>query len=114
MIATQRGNFYNVQLSADDVAQWASRWPCFGERRPLLFQFDARNGDLVDLGEDESGMDDAGLAALANDAALAGAELLDLPGVAAIREPFADRESVNALCESALMQAHAAWKESGQ
>lgn len=79
---------YRVSLDESDVRRFADRWPCYSERRPIAFVFSRENGDLVDTDGDESGTAGDGLAALANDASLAGALALGLAGVAAMREPF--------------------------
>ena len=61
----KQGALTRVTVSRDDVAAFARRWPCFGKVRALSFTFDA-NG-LVDLSGDR-GMDESGVAALADDA----------------------------------------------
>ncbi|MGF3942970.1 hypothetical protein ACQX8E_15060, partial [Staphylococcus aureus] len=43
------GCFYTVQCTERDVTEFARRWPCFGPRVPITFQFDKRNGGLVDV-----------------------------------------------------------------
>lgn len=60
------GCMFTVQLSESDVIDWAYSWPCFGDRRRLWFQFDKRNGDLVDMAD--SDCDQGGLLALSHDA----------------------------------------------
>lgn len=99
MKAELSGGAYSVRLDESDVRAFAERWPCYGERRPIAFTFSAENGDLVDIEGDESGTDEAGLAALANDSAYAGALILELGDVAALRRPFADPGSP--ICEAA-------------
>lgn len=44
------GAFYTVTVLAREVYDFAIRWPCSGLRRnkPVTFQFDKRNGDLID------------------------------------------------------------------
>lgn len=79
---------YRVSLDSRDVCAFAERWPCYGERNELAFVFSRENGDLIDLEGDDSDNDEAGIVALANDAALAGALALGLPFVASLREPF--------------------------
>lgn len=73
---------------------FASRWPCYGERRPLAFEFSRANGDLLDVLGDDSDNDESGIVALCNDAALAGAIALDLPAVIALRSCYGDAESI--------------------
>lgn len=60
------GKVFKVFVSRREVAAFAECWPCFGPKRPLRFAFDAK-GDLVDIAGD-SGMDGAGVSALAEDA----------------------------------------------
>lgn len=61
------GVFYRVNVSESDVREFARRWPCFGTPRALWFEFDRRNGDLVDM-SDDSGLDPSGVLALSHDA----------------------------------------------
>lgn len=60
------GCFYTVQLSANDVSQFARKWLGFGSIRPVWFQF-SNNGDLIDC-SDNSGIDDAASVAMSHDA----------------------------------------------
>lgn len=62
------GCFYTVQCTSDDVAGFAAKWPCFGPRNPIAFQFDKRNGDLVDVLGDTANNDESGIRALSEDA----------------------------------------------
>ena len=94
MKAELNGTSYSVALDESDVLQWAERWPCYGERRPLAFEYDARNGDLIDVQGDNSDNDELGIVALANDAGLAGALALGLLEVVAMRSTYGDAESV--------------------
>jgi len=45
------GAFFTVQCTTDDVEKFATTWPCSGFRYgdTIEFQFDKRNGDLVDV-----------------------------------------------------------------
>lgn len=61
------GCFFTVQLSESDVIEWTQSWPCFGPRRSIWFQFDKRNGDLVDMKECPNN-DESGILALSADA----------------------------------------------
>ena len=61
------GCFVTVTVSEREVKDFAAQWPCFGEAGALAFQFDAKNGDLVDLRGD-MGMDECGVNALCEDA----------------------------------------------
>jgi hypothetical protein len=85
---------YIVRLDESDVMQWAERWPCYGTRRPLAFEFSASNGDLVDMQGEDSGNDESGILALSNDCALAGALALGLADVTDMRRHYGDAESV--------------------
>ena len=84
---------YRVELDESDVSRFAGRWPCYGERRPMAFVFTRDCGDLIEIDGDESGTDESGLAALANDAAYSGAVVLGLRSVAEMRRPYSDDES---------------------
>lgn len=62
------GCFYSVTCSRDDIRDFVSSWPCCGipDERPITFQFEKSNGDLVDIeGTDYDGAD---LVALSEDA----------------------------------------------
>lgn len=67
------GCFFTVCVSEWEVREWARTWPCFGPRRAIWFQFDKRNGDLVDMksGADRD-CDPSGILALSRDAQLWG------------------------------------------
>src|SRR5262245_35488043 len=44
------GSFYSVSVSRSEVETFKDRWPCSGlPDRGVTFQFDKRNGDLVDI-----------------------------------------------------------------
>lgn len=88
---------YCVELDRDDVVEWAERWPCYGARHPLAFQFSRANGDLIDVKGAES---ESGAAAICNDACVAGALALGLPGVLALRSCYGDAEAVAAMLAS--------------
>jgi hypothetical protein len=66
------GCFYSVQLNRDDVANFKAQWPCNGmPTAPIWFQFDKRNGDLVDMKPsnwEERGADGGAMVALSQDA----------------------------------------------
>lgn len=50
MRARDNGCFYSVSVSEDDVRTFKAQWPCSGlPTRSIWFQFDKRNGNLVDL-----------------------------------------------------------------
>lgn len=80
------GIYYSVLVSEREVENFARRWPCFGNVRAYWFQFDKRNGDLIDTDANEEDADGAGIVALAEDAMLYGARRLRLFDVLAIRE----------------------------
>ena len=60
------GAFFTVQVSAQDVREFSYHWPCFGNVRPMWFQY-SNSGDLVDM-SDSTGMDESGILALSRDA----------------------------------------------
>lgn len=93
MKAELQGSSYSVALDESDVESFARLWPCYGERRPLVFQFDARNGDLIDLEGDDSDNDERGVVVLSNEAGLAGAVVLKLDSVLGLRWPLYMAES---------------------
>ena len=76
MRAYDNGCFFTVSCSRAEVETFASRWPCFGERKPLWFQFDKRNGDLIDTNQIEGEQDGNGVLALCDDAKRYGAKRL--------------------------------------
>ena len=78
MRTLDNGTFFTVFAFPREVAEFASKWPCFGEPRLLWFQFDRRNGDLTDLGPNDDGLDGAGVAALADDCKAVGIKRLKL------------------------------------
>ena len=96
MICTLEGTSYSVTVTSAEVISFAATWPCHGLDldSEYVFQFDARNGDLVevsalrdgirldDVTEDEDG---SALGALCDDACLTGAEELGLRDVLGIR-----------------------------
>lgn len=50
MKAFDNGSFYSCQCSTNDVRMFNSTWPCSViPNRPMWFQWDKRNGDLVDM-----------------------------------------------------------------
>lgn len=71
------GAFFRVTCSESDVEEFARRWPCYGARRPVAFEFHKESGDLVDVTGD-SGMDESGVRALSEDAQEYGAARLGL------------------------------------
>lgn len=80
MKAHDNGCFYSVQLSTADVENFKDQWPCNGmPSRPIWFQFDKRNGDLVDMRPanwEERGADGSAMLALAEDAQNYGKKML--------------------------------------
>jgi hypothetical protein len=60
------GAFYTVTVTAREVQNFRQSWPCSNLRnRPVTFQFDKRNGDLVDSNDSEKHPDADGGAVLA-------------------------------------------------
>jgi hypothetical protein len=50
MRARNNGSLYTVSISRQEVEEFKDRWPCSGlPDRAISFQFDKRNGDLVDI-----------------------------------------------------------------
>ena len=44
------GCFYSVSVSASEVDDFKQSWPCSNlPEKPIWFQFDKKNGDLVDM-----------------------------------------------------------------
>jgi len=81
MQAFDNGCFYTVTVTTREVEAFARRWPCSGLRaRPVTFQFEKRNGDLVDSNDQQQHprADGAALVALSEDAGRYGAERLKL------------------------------------
>lgn len=63
------GSFYNVSVSRADVEAFKRTYPCSGlPDKAFTFQFDKRNGDLVDIWPDSLRYDGPGLLALSQDA----------------------------------------------
>ena len=70
------GRFVTVRVPSEDVRRFRSVWPCSGldPYKGGSFTFDARNGDLVDLGggfverKANPDIDGAAICALADDA----------------------------------------------
>lgn len=61
------GCFHSVRVTRREVEAFKRSWPCSGlPERSFWFQFDKRNGDLVDLSPSE--YDGADLLALSQDA----------------------------------------------
>ena len=49
-IYNARSAFVTVEFEPEDVARFAAQWPCFdGPEDGVSFEFDTRNGDLVDM-----------------------------------------------------------------
>ena len=62
------GVFYTVQATRADVEAFKRSYPCSGlPNRAISFQYDKRNGDLVDITPESSGFDGPGLLALSQD-----------------------------------------------
>ena len=78
MRAYDNGCFFTVLCSESDVDAFADRWPCFGTRKTLWFQWDKRNGDLVDTNQIDGEQDGAGVLALSDDAKAYGVRRLKI------------------------------------
>jgi hypothetical protein len=76
------GIFFTVLCSERDVSEFAGKWPCFGNVRSYWFQFDKRNGDLVDTNHIDGETDGAGIVALSYDCQRYGAQRLRLSHIA--------------------------------
>ena len=72
------GCFFSVTCSKSDVYKFARQWPCFGRIRAYWFQFDKRNGDLVDTNHKDGETDDSGIRVLADNAKSYGVRRLKL------------------------------------
>jgi len=72
------GSFFMVSCSKNDVYCFASKWPCFGRIKAYWFQFDKRNGDLVNTNHCDGQTSGGGIDALCNDAKAYGAKRLGL------------------------------------
>ena len=66
------GCFYSVTVTRAEVESFKDQWPCNGlPERAIWFQFDKRNGDLVDMRPsnlEERGADGGAVLALSQDA----------------------------------------------
>lgn len=98
MICELHGSVYTVTVTNAELCDFARSWPAnrFDTDGEYLFQYDARNGDLVDLSavsadgmEREIGEEEDGdwMAALSEEAGMVGAETLGLRDVMAVRYP---------------------------
>ena len=82
MKAFDNGCFFSVQCDRFDVMAFKEQWPCNGmPDSPIWFQFDKRNGDLVDMKPsnwEERGADGSAMVALSEDAQNYGIKRLKL------------------------------------
>lgn len=63
------GCFYSVQVTRAEVEGFKDSWPCSTlPDRAITFQYDKRNGDLVDITPDSADFDGPDLLALSQDA----------------------------------------------
>lgn len=73
------GLFYTVMATRWDVEAFNNQWPCSGlPNRAITFQFDKRNGDLVDIRPDSERFDGPALVALSQDCQAYGKKRLKL------------------------------------
>lgn len=49
MRAFDNGSYYVVTYSENDAVDFSAQWPCSTVRGSGSFEFDKRNGDLVDV-----------------------------------------------------------------
>lgn len=74
------GSFFTVHVLTEDVVEFKRTWPCSDlPDRPIRFEFDKRNGDLVDM--HPTSIDGADASALAADARAQGIKRLNLTGL---------------------------------
>ncbi len=79
------GCFYSVAVSRAEVEAFKATWPCSGlPDRAIWFQFDKRNGDLVDIRP--SDIDGEDLLALSHDAQAYGKRRTAQPAPATTRD----------------------------
>ncbi len=77
MKAFDNGCFYSVTVSRREVEAFKDNWPCSNlPDRWIWFQFDKRNGDLVDINPND--IDGEDLLALSHDAQAYGKRKLKL------------------------------------
>lgn len=82
MQAFDNGSYFTVTVTRREIEAFAARWPCSGMRSPrraLTFQFEKRNGDLVDLTGEAPGYDEGAVSALADHAKEYGRRRLGIP-----------------------------------
>lgn len=75
------GSSYAVTVTAREVEDFGSRWPCANlPFRGVRFEFDSRNGDLLDVTPnlEELGADGGAVLALCEDAQTYGKKRLQL------------------------------------
>lgn len=69
MTTKDLGSIVRVRVSARDVETFNSEWPCSGiPERAISFDFERKNGDLVDIYPNSESFDGAALSALCDDA----------------------------------------------
>ena len=83
MRAYDNGCLYSTQCTSRDVDKFKSQWTCNGmPTAAIWFQFDKRNGDLVDMKPsnwEERGADGSAMVALSQDAQTYAKRKLGLP-----------------------------------
>ena len=75
------GSAVTVTVTRREIDEFRRSWPCSGlSDKPVTFQFDKRNGDLIDSNDaaNHPNADGSALVALAADAKLVGWTRLDL------------------------------------
>lgn len=82
MRTTDKGSTYGVSVSAREVSEFKAKWPCSGmPNQAIWFEFEKRNGDLVDLipsNWEERGANGSAMVALSQDAQAFGKKSLNL------------------------------------
>lgn len=63
------GSFVRVQISARDISSFNSTWPCSDlPERGAWFEFQRKNGDIVDMSPGLMNADGSAVSALCDDA----------------------------------------------
>ncbi len=68
MIVKDRGRYYSVCISENDIYRFNGQWPGSRMKRAFCAEFDKRNGDLVDLTGKGSRVDGPEVTAIVEDA----------------------------------------------
>ncbi|QBX06479.1 hypothetical protein H1O16_gp066 [Burkholderia phage BcepSaruman] len=90
-----------MQCTTADVEAFARKWPGFGPRVPITFQFDKRSGDLVDVHGSRDAHDPSGVRALSEDAQRYGAAKFAPPALRVVFRKFREGYVIAFFCNSA-------------